>query len=1000
MSHLKISEDTFVCSPTLNMSGPQYHGIKRQIFRDPGNCIEYSTHLARFIQKELSKAMASRNPFEYDPILTGDPSVDGEVKRFIVAIASYLDPRSKPRLEYQVLHDGIMNKNFASDLKKIRFKSYVRSMGGRFCEPDPELEEYPTVIIHDIGQIFNYRYWIFWSEEDPGDEKWCDLPCPPLEEDIITEYSDTLFRLLPDEIQEVDEREILFGVTSSSAESNIMGKGKSSPHYIEKTVSKFNTCSNEPLSAKLVYVQKCPGDTRRASVLTIQHSNAIKLVEKQVAIVAEAIEHSNYTANKDEFDRRYRALEKDFNWYLCRDIKKDGLTKNRELLVLTMKILARKYPHIPTFSRFTSLFSNWTYYLSEDPDTVINPPRGIGLGMSCALTTLIGCTLIQVVLDRAAKDGGMHLTYARGLVYHDDTAVGFEDEESLDAFDEVEDDVFADYRLIKNKKKSFYGPEFVLCERYTGRFDNKCSYQMYLIHSPYYACNIVHAKDMLQQIVRFKTDFDIMQFLSGYSSYWGYELHPGELCKPYRLGGWLPAVYMGVDTTFLWFDQTPEDKASMHACSSHTLERPVKKAFLNNKNIYQSPLRAALGPNLNLGGNEDIYNYNITMGGAYRRFSNFNKPGSICWSYALLLRKRQTMFETFKHVNLQQSETQFYQMWCQFLPYVDFLPKDSWFEHKDIEEFRSDDPVFDLFPYKNKFLGYIKFCNPEKNLFDDVIPWPVPPSLNVSEKTLSAEDRKLSVRIPVAIGGTYSILPQNYLQLRKTYDFSQLQWIHPERVALAHQANYFTPVIPVPPFRIPQKDEITAYRCSHFNVWMNKTPFRTLFIHLVRKLGWKTMGKIELFDDEVYTDHIWGVLPELKRPAGTTPETIALPPPDDEEYMFFFPDVHNQIHAYLSASFETYNPLPSDRGEDEGSEASSDDLADYKWRALKDDYDISDTNDSEYGIGITYKPAKSHRESVDGSTYTTGSSGDSDLSCEDPFEGLHQDPPPGSDGSI
>jgi len=986
---LRITKESdLICDPRFlilpDLSG---NPIRKEYYREAGRPIDFSIDLARYVRSEVQKAFLQPDPRFYDPP-PREVNLDGEIKKLICNLHGYFQSSSRPVLKFNYLLDGLLDPDFKTTLKKIRFKSLVRhGFYGRFCERDPDLDSYPSYLIDDIGQIYNYRYWFFWSEEDPGDEKWAWEPIQPLSEDCRAEYTDTLLSMLPESIEEIDEREVLLSITSSSADSNIPGRG-SLPHYIEKSMDQFNYCSNEPLRAKLVYVQKCPGDTRRASVLSIQHSNTIKLIEKQCSVIAEDLPHSVYTSDKDKFEKNYSQLKKDFDRFLCRDMRKDGLTKNRELMVLTLEILAKKYPHIGLFKRFKRVFSEWHYYYPEEPDKWYSPPRGVGLGMSSALTTIMGCALIQVTIDRCRMDGGLYLGNCRGLVYHDDTALGFEDETDLETYDEMEDLVFEDYQLLKNKKKSFYGDGFVLCEVYTGSLDNKYSYQEAFLNSPFYACNIVHAKDMVQSIVRYKTNLNILDYIPLYERYWGTELYKLETRKPYRLGGWIPSVFLGVDTSFLFYEDTPEEKASLHACSAHMLEKPISKKGLNNKTKFRTPLEAWLGPNLILGKYQADYNYNLTMGDAYRKFSNFNQGGSLCKAYFLLAKKRLELFNKFLTIDNTMTATKVFEFWTRQFPYIDFLPQYEWFKHQDIEERRSDHQMYDLFPYKNKYLGFIKALNPKNIKLDNVVPYPLPPSIDVRSKSLTSEERKLTLKMPAGIGGTYSTLPTYIHYMDNYYDCSDLPYIHPENVVRACAAHYFFPQIPLIPYLIEEKESVKNYRLSHFNTWMNESPFANLYKHLVKRLGWSVMGKIELMRDEVYTDYIFQALNEQKvfRVSSPQPCNVPLPPPDDIENNFFLGDLYLEVLRFTEMRFSNIAALEALSPVLTSSELNEDENREF-WEGFRETHNEYDSDEYEGSNEILFL-GNSHRFSPDGQSLLSGSSGESSISCEDPFEGF------------
>jgi hypothetical protein len=454
-------EDSFVSEPIPknNVMDPTRDSARSTFHNyECGEPIEFSMGLAHFVRREVIRAFELRSPHFYIPKPTGSTRFDGELKRFIDALAAYFDPEHDPVLSFNYLTTGILDKDFVKELKRIRFKAIVRSMGGRFCEPDEAMsdENTPFYRIHDVGQVFNYRFWFFWSEEDPKDEENSWIPIEPMSDEAREEFKAAVRRVIPKDTDVVDEREILMTNTSSSADS-ILSQGSSKPVYIEKQMRTSNIFDTSGLLAKLVYVQKTPGDTRRASVLSVAQSNTIKLIEKQTALIAEHCKYSVYTSNKDLFNRRYDSYGRDYEWHLMRDISKDGLTKNRELIELVFEVLDESYPNVDIYRRFKDVYKTWRYFYPKE-DKIYSPPRGVGLGMSSAITSIIGCAIIDMTSQRCFDDGGIYMSGAGGLIYHDDTAIGFHDESSLEAYDEEEDRVFADLRLIKNKKKKLLCP--------------------------------------------------------------------------------------------------------------------------------------------------------------------------------------------------------------------------------------------------------------------------------------------------------------------------------------------------------------------------------------------------------------------------------------------------------------------------------------------------------------------------------------------------------------
>jgi hypothetical protein len=473
---------------------------------------------------------------------------------------------------------------------------------------------------------------------------------------------------------------------------------------------------------------------------------------------------------------------------------------------------------------------------------------------------------------------------------------------------------------------------------------------------------------MLQQLVRFETQFDILQFLVGYESYWGYEFHPNELRKPYRLGGWLPSVYVGVDTSFLWFDDSTEDRATLNACSFHALEKPLKKSVLRSNIPYRGPIEYIFGPNLELGGNEKIYGYKQTFGSIACMFTGFRSLGSLPKAYELLYKKRRESYLTSLGIIDLRTESQVYKDFTMAFQYIDFLPKDSYCTSRDLQSYESEYVMPPLYNNINRYLSYMAYMNPDNEKLLNVVPHPVPPSIDVTGKSLTAQEREFSRRIVVGIGGTFSTLPSTVYSLPSSYDFSSCGWIYPDRVVQAYKANYFLPQMPLLPWEYPKKEEVIKFRCSTMNGFLVNSPFVYLFTRLVKKLTFKFMNQASLMDDSAYTEHIQVAMKELRRGHGNNPYTIPLPMPTEEEDFFFMGDLFNEIRAYIHASYDHVENLLS-RASSPVSNGDNEEDPHLFW-----------DNFVERRIGSDYAPSTpksihSHRLSPDGMKYVSSNDG-------------------------
>jgi len=859
--------------------------------------IPFSKGLASFIKEQVILAFSCQDPRFYDPPeFDTSVSVNGEIKRFIVALYSYLDPRNYPKQSFAELVNLIMDKEACSKLKLLRFASMVKYgfNHGEFATYDEEVESQTVYPITDIGQIFNYRFWIFWQEDDPCDEKWAWEPIKEPTQEHLDEFKEALYQVLPENVEEVDPREVLLSVTGSGAVPE--NSFQSSKVYLEKGSAKSNRFDFGPIHAKLVYIQKCPGDSRRASVLTVPQSNSVKFIEKQCSVIAEDMKSSCYVKDPEEFAYRYDEFKRLCSRFLCRDIKKDGLTKPRKVLTAALDVISKKYPFLSFFNLFKNFYSNWTYYLAEEPTKILNPPRGVGLGMSSALTTIVQCALLRMTTNRMLKEGelGIH-SRILGLFYHDDAAVGSDNQEDLDNFDSEETQVLSDLGFIKNFKKTFEADDFVLCERYSNSLDQKISYQLNLLNAPFTACNIVQAKELVQSLVKYKCDFDIRDWISLYTQYWGYEFHPEEALLPSRLGGWVPAEYKGVDTSFMWYNESNQrlHNALIIATSCNNLERPVKKSLRFDKTKYVSPLEQLFGSQLDCGGQDKFFHYKVNLGDLHVLMSNFNSETSLLRGYELLRKKRKQTFDKEFDSPRLLSTSEIYNLYCLHHEEKDVLPPDPIGDPKSIYEFEEDmdwDPTY-IYSSVNKKMAFLAFHNPLNHHFKKLIPSPVPPLFQIHNDLRPTSEDRLSTRFQQnLLSGHMGVHMRKVITIPKgSYNFSSTNWVNPYNVACAWSAYHFTNSIPT---RAPKQgvwEEIASYRMSHFNKWFSVTKFRGLFLFCVSILGWPFMAKEEYMDDEFLAELLWEFAPdycEVSQPETIEvgiPERTPLPRPDLQE---------------------------------------------------------------------------------------------------------------------
>jgi len=797
----------------------------RIITRSPyefGNPVPFDARLAEELRIFMVMTSTRKDPLiNVQPPCHLSKEVRGEFKRFQCAWVAYYESPNPVLPTMELLNGITKGPEFIDWLKKVRLKSFIMSSGCRITDPS-DLEEMPWYQIYDIGDIFNYRYWFFWDQEDPGDEKYYFEPIKPISSESLERFKDTLRKMIPDRIEKVPPEEILLQVSSSGClKENTFTNSK---HY--KEVENGVNFSTKPLKAKSVYVQKCPGDTRTIVTLSPQQSNSVKWIERQLAALAEEISWSSYVRDPEEFENRFQTFKDKHSFFFCRDIKKDGLTKVRPLIQAVLQVVNEAYPYLG-LTYVSQIYDDFTIEINGE---IFHPPRGIGQGMSSAITTIIQSVLFNLTIDKLIELDNTVTGTFEAMFYHDDAVIGLTNGDDIDDFVYAEGLIFEEFQQIRNLRKSFEGPQFVFCERYSDELmDTKASMLFYLLRLPFAAINIAHAKALFQQISMYPCELKLDIYVEQLTRFWGYEFHVEEASKPYLLGGWIPAKYQGVDTTMWYYNPSKFDQAALFACKPFNLKMPKKKV---NK-IYRSPLEQIYGSNLDLHGQDNLYFYKVQTSSIERSMSRFLRPGTKLKAWSRVLRKRQKIWETRSNILLNMSEA--YKEICKLHPKLDFLPTPEICLVENIENYPIvKDPINIRTPY----LSFLKHWNPSIKVDKSVIPCPEPPgSRSYEYPRLSAQERRLAQDYSVVITGRYSgklpfYGPSNFY-------YTKGYWKDPPAVQAAWAA--FTHRFDLPDISnlIEENLELKTFRQMMAKIYLDDNyPLLKLFYE---KAGWENL---------------------------------------------------------------------------------------------------------------------------------------------------------------
>jgi hypothetical protein len=625
--------------------------------------------------------------------------VGNELKRYMCSVQAYIDAYNNegPISKYE-LADRISDYDFSKDLKRIKYKSFIESRSLRNRKTPEWWDNTRSFNIEDIGMIFNYSYCFFWEEDDSEDYKFGDIPLK-MDYSFEHKFKEVFESLLTFEILPVYEEEILLSESDSSCLTSDLKN--ISLNWKEKTVN--NSFSEEPLIGKRCRVPVSPQGYRDSVILSVPHTNSIKLIEKQCALIVSKMRGSAYGLTDEELTQKLESFRRYNGHFIDRDIKKEGITKPRILIKWVGEVLKSRYPQMPAW-RYLSIYEDFKLILEE---AVINPIRGHGLGMANALTTMIQIIIFNLVIAHAKDEGEFFVEEIESLSYNDDFTVGFKNEEDMISYWEYEEIILKKLGIIGSYEKSHQGYDFVFLEEYVRPFSDKKSYLMNELYLPFSAPTIVEAKEFLSNLQFSMTGSKAKDLLDDLISFWGYEFYPEEGYKPFIFGGWFRPKYNKIDISFHVTD----------------IGFPQIKALLSQKErgaiFTKTPNEIFIDPIAKLYGTDMIFpkhvqyflNYLPTLREKIRKYKR--KLGNRNLEIYALTRKKNRMNTYNKHsFTFLPSMTEIYNIASEIFSELDILPpKEIVYE----DNYTTEDTLLDReFLIVNPILSTIKGYYPDK----------------------------------------------------------------------------------------------------------------------------------------------------------------------------------------------------------------------------------------------------------------------------------------------
>jgi hypothetical protein len=333
----------------------------------------------------------------------------------LISLKAYYDS-SNPAIPLDDLIDIICEKNAATILKNIRTKSILIRWESSFVEDPDWWAKTPHYDIFDVGDIFYYKHTFFWDEE--CDDYVYQSKVLDINQDALDEFRKSAYLVL-DELDfefDFEPDEILMIPRSAKV---INSKFESIDDYKLRYKENHGFRYGPRHPGKRCIIPVHPGGVRDTIINTIPDLNTILGIEK---IVSRCLKnHPNTTStNIDRSMTDLQNFHDKYQFFYCRDIEKEGITKPRILLKIMLEALSTRLPILKQVCTTDFFDGDWCHI----NDTTIHSQRGHGLGMANSLTTFMQIIIHRMVVTRYLQDHYETEDFCQFFALNDDCVFG------------------------------------------------------------------------------------------------------------------------------------------------------------------------------------------------------------------------------------------------------------------------------------------------------------------------------------------------------------------------------------------------------------------------------------------------------------------------------------------------------------------------------------------------------------------------------------------------
>lgn len=556
--------------------------------------------------------------------------------RFLIKLDAYLDSTNPLQKREDLLFYAASGANGTKTQKRVKTASILKSGRTSTYESNPDLENIPAYTFTDIGQIFNPNYLPLWNEK--VDDYKEGLAPVVKNEEALDLFKRTFRKIISSrKFRKVRWQEFAL---SSSGSKSLDQKGKKVPKW--KSMLNVKSPATKIGDARRCIVPAKPGGFRDTVILSAEASLRVQWLDAQIMNLLEDIPEHIHLKSRRKIDKKINKIEKNNFFFYMRDIKKEGITKPRELLKIMLEVLKEEYPDVPAWE-CTEFYESFRLILENG--SIIKPPRGHGLGMANSLTTLMNLTISEMV-NYVDTDTEIIEEFDT-LSLNDDFLAGFKTEEDLRTYEDKEKKVMDSLSILFAPKKSFSSRHLCLiAEEYilNGTRSRKESYQRASVLSALAATNIVEAKHLVNSVVNEETFAYWELYKREIISKWGYEFFPHEYTVPYELGGWVSSIINGINCVTIQLDNI-DLKRYHFAAAKASKENSLHLNIRGKKEPLLTQIYKIYG-NVKLTTSTASYVDTGTESQLKRKYFRYKEdPRAVLNSYEDLLERRKKIFK-------------------------------------------------------------------------------------------------------------------------------------------------------------------------------------------------------------------------------------------------------------------------------------------------------------------------------------------------------------------